>query len=401
MKVDVGDMKICIVSRGDLSLFFPTQGASVKLYNTVKHLSLLGVRVFFVTAENDQYFEVKNRIFKRKKYPYWLAKSPVTKRMKKILSWFGIPPEIFPLYHPLINFKLWLKVLYVAIKERVNLIQAEFTCFGIPAIFTKLLTSIPVCLVEHNVETFQIPETTSISKRGRRIVKAIEKFVCNFSDRIIAITKEDKKRLEILGICNKKIKIIPHGIDLGFFKKTNGKKVRKKFKLKFPTLIFHGVYSYKANYDAVKIIAKKILPKLEKEMIKTRVLAVGDFPPKDVKHSNLIFTGVVNNLPDYIDAADIAIVPIQAGGGMRMKILEYFASKKPVISTRKGVEGIPVKNGEEIILADIEEFPKKIVKLIKSRKLRKEIAENAFRFVQDYDWKKICKKYVEIYRQIL
>ena len=394
-------MKICIVSRGDLSLFPPTQGASVKLLYTIKTLSLLGIKVFFVTAENDEYCEVKNGDFKRKKYPFWLAKSHATKIMKKPLLWLGIPPEIFPLYHPLVNFKLWLRTLYVAISERIDLIQAEFTCFGIPTIFVKFLTLIPVCLVEHNVESFQVPEITNISIKGGKIVKTVERFVCSLSDKIIVITEEDKKRLEKSGIHSKKIKIIPHGIDLNLFKTPNGVKIRKEYKLKFPTLVFHGVYSYKPNYDAVKTIAEKILPELEKKGIKVKVLAIGDFPPDDVKHPNLIFTGVVNDLPDYIDAADIAIVPIQAGGGMRMKILEYFASKKPVISTRKGAEGIPVKNGKEIILTDIEEFPKQIVKVMKSKKLREEIAENAFKFVQDYDWENICKKYIDVYRQIL
>jgi glycosyltransferase involved in cell wall biosynthesis len=394
-------MKICIVSRGDLSLSPPTQGASVKIFYTIKTLSLLGIKVFFVTAENDEYFEVENGSFKKKSYPFWLTKSPVTKRMKKILSWLGLPPEILPLYNPLVNFKFWLKVLYVTLKERVNLIQAEFTCFGLPSIFVKFLTLVPVCLVEHNIETFQIPETTNIDKRGRKVIKAVERFVCKFSDRIIVITKEDKKRLVILGIHNKKIKIIPHGVDLNLFEKASGEKIRKKYGLKFPTLIFHGVYSYKPNYEAVKKITGKILPELEKKDVKLKVLIVGDFPPNNIKNKNLIFTGAVKKLQDYIDTADIAIVPIQAGGGMRMKILEYFAAKKPVISTKKGAEGIPVKNAKEIILAKVEDFPEKIIKLIRTENLRKGLAEKAFRFVQDYDWKKICEKYIKVYYEIL
>jgi len=394
-------MKICIVSRGDLSLFPPTQGASVKLYNTIKYLSLLGARVFFVTAENEQYFEIKNGIFNRKNYPYWLAKSPMTKIIKKILPWIGIPPEIFPLYHPLINFKLWLKVLYVTIKEKVDLIQAEFTCFGIPAIFVKFLTLIPVCLVEHNIETYQLPETTNIRRNGKKVIRFVERFVCSFSDKIIAITDDDKSRLEKLGINGKKIKIIPHGVDLDLFEKSKGIRIKKRYKLKFPTLIFHGVYSYKPNYDAIETIAEKILPELEKKRIKVKLLAIGDFPPNNIKHSNLIFTGVVDNLPDYIDAADIAIIPIKAGGGMRIKILEYFAVKKPVISTRKGVEGIPAKNGNEIILAEIENFPRQIMNLIKFKKLREKIAKKAFKFVQDYDWKKICEKYIKVYEELI
>jgi len=394
-------MKICIVSRGDLNLFPPTQGGSVKLYYTIKSLSLLGSDVFFVTAEDKYYYKVVNGIFKKKRYPSFLRNSPITKGIKCYLSFLGITPDIFVLYHPLINFKLWFKVLYVALKERVDIIQAEFTCFGIPALFIKFLTSVPVCLVEHNVETFQIPEVTKINKKGRKVIETIEKFACKFCDRVITVSEEDEKRLKSLGINSKKILVIPHGVDLNLFKKADGTSVRRKYKLRFPTLIFHGVYAYKPNYDAVKIIIEKILPGLKKKGIKAKVLAVGAFPPKDITHPDLIFTDKVRNLPDYIDAADIAIVPIKTGGGMRMKILEYFAAKKPVISTKKGAEGISVKNEKEIILADAEEFPEQIVRLIKSKRLRDKIAENAFKFVKNYDWKSICKKYIDLYNCFL
>jgi glycosyltransferase involved in cell wall biosynthesis len=393
-------MKVCLISRGDLNLFPPTQGASNKLFHTLYNLSLLGVKAFFVAAEHENYFEVKNGKFIKKNYPCWLAKSPLTDRIKKLLSFLGIPPDIYPIYHPLVNFKFWLKVLYVTFKEKINVLQPEFTAFGLPAIFVKLLTLRPICLVEHNVETFQIPEVTNISKKGMRTVRTIEKFVCKFSDKIVAITQEDKKRLEKLGIKKKKIVVIPHGVDINLFKKTKGKKIKRKYKLKFPTLIFHGVYSYKPNYEAIKILTEKILPKLEEKGIKAKLLAVGDYPP-NIRNPNIIFTGVVKNLPDYIDATDIAVVPIKAGGGMRMKILEYFAAKKPVISTKRGIEGIPIKNGKEAIITNIENFPQEIVRLIKSKELKKKLAENAYKFVQKYDWKHVCEKYVKIYGTLL
>jgi glycosyltransferase involved in cell wall biosynthesis len=392
-------MKVCLISRGDLNLFPPTQGASNKLFYTLYNLSLLGVKAFFVTAEHENYFEVKNGKFIKKNYPRWLAKSPVTDRIKKLLSFLGIPSDIHPIYHPLVNFKFWLKVLYVTLKEKINVLQPEFTAFCLPAIFVKFLTLRPVCLVEHNVETFQIPEVTNIGKKGMKIVKTLEKFVCKFSDKIVAITQEDKKRLEKLEVKREKIVVIPHGVNLSWFKRAKGEKIKKKYKLKFPTLIFHGVYSYKPNYEAIKILAEKILPKLEKMGIKAKLLAVGDYPP-NIKNPNIIFTGAVKNLPDYIDAADIAVVPIKAGGGMRMKILEYFAAKKPVISTKKGIEGIQVKNGREVIITNIENFPKEIARLIKLKNLRKKLVKNAFKFVQAYDWGNICKKYVEIYKEL-
>jgi glycosyltransferase involved in cell wall biosynthesis len=393
-------MKVCIVSRGDLPLFPPTQGASVKLFYTLKTLSELGIKVYFVSAENDYYLEAWEGKFTRKRFPSLIARSSI-KPYTIFLSRLGIPKDIFVLYHPIINFKLWLKLLYVVLKEKINLIQAEFTAFGIPALFAKLFTLKPVILVEHNIESFQLPEVTNLSSKGRKLVTLIEKFVCHFSDKVVVMCEEEKKKLCRIGVNKEKISIIPHGVDLKLYKNLNSRDIKRKYRLKFPTLIFHGTFSYKPNYDAVKKIAEEILPKLRELGIKTKVLAVGNFPPQDIKAQEIVFTGPVKNLPNYISAADIAIVPIEAGGGIRMKILEYFAARKPVISTPKGIEGIPAKSGKEVIIANISEFPKQILGLLKSRRLRKKLGENAFKFVQEYDWKKICEKYVKIYQEVV
>lgn len=395
-------MKICIVSRGDISIFPATQGASVKLYSTIKFLSLLGHDIFFVTSENDKYIYAKNGCFEEKEYPKRLIKFlPYGKIRRNFLLGMGIPREDVVLYNPLLDVNLWLKTLYVAKKENVDIIQSEFTAFAIPAAVTKLIMRIPTVLVEHNIEYFRISETSKLSPLGRFLLKFIEKTACKFSDVVVAITDEDKNRLVNMGVKSKKIFVIPHGVDLSEYKDLDGEKIRRLYGLDGIILIFHGVLIYPPNLDAAKTIAEKILPKLKETGLNVKALVVGDYPPDDVKHPNLIFTGVVKDLPNYIDAADIAIVPIKAGGGMRMKILEYFAAKKPVISTPKGVEGIKISNGKEILLSDIEEFPEQVLKLVKSKKLRKELIENAFSFVQKYDWKCICKKYVEIYNNLL
>lgn len=395
-------MRICIVSRGDISIFPPTQGASVKLYSTIKFLSLLGHDVYFVTSENDAYIHVKNGDFKEKKYPKWLTKFlPYGKIRRNFLLALGIPREDVVLYKPLLDIGLWLKTLYVVKRENVDIVQSEFPAFAIPAIITKLVTGTPTVLVEHNVEYFRILETSRPFITGRWILKLVEKTACKFSDAVVAITEKDKIRLDVLGTNPEKIFIIPHGVDLGEYKDLNGERIRKDYGLDGITLIFHGVLIYPPNLNAVKTIAEQILPKLEEAELNVKALVVGDYPPENIKHPNLIFTGVVKNLPDYIDAGNIAIVPITSGGGMRMKILEYFAAKKPVISTFKGAEGIKLNNGKEIILTTIEKFPNEIVKLVKSKKLRNKLIDNASKFVEGYDWEIICNKYVELYHHLL
>jgi len=396
-------MRVCIISRGDLSLFPPTQGASNKLYYTLKTLSETGIKVFFVTAEDEFYYEVKRGKFRIKKYPPQLKNSKISENEKELLNFLGIPSDIHPIYHPLLNTRLWARLLYVVKKEKIDVIQAEFTCFGIPAIFVKFLTGIPVCIVEHNVETFQIPKIVKLNKNGINLIKNIEKFVCNFSDKVIVITEEEKKRLISIGVKKEKIVVIPFGVDLKIFdvNEEDVRKIRKKFNLKYPTFVFHGTYSYKPNKDAIEFLIKKVLPFFRKKKIKPKILAIGEYPPLHLKDPDVIFTGVVKNLPLYLKAADIALVPIIAGGGMRIKILEYFASKIPTISTSFAIEGIPVKNKKEVIITELKNFPKEVEKLVRNKKLQKKLKENAYSFIKKWEWKEIIKKYIEIYENLV
>ncbi len=395
-------MKICVISRGDIEIVPPTQGASVKLFSTIKFLSLLGHEVYFVTSEQSFYIHVKDGNFEKRIYPDKIRNFfPYGNIRKKILINLGIPKEDVVLYKPLLDFNLWVKSMYVARKEKIDIVQAEFPAFSIPALFSKLMARVPSVLVEHNVEYFRIRETSKPSKLGNFILKLIEKVACKISDSVVSITSDDKVRLEKLGIDDEKIHIIPHGVNLNDFINVDQKYIKSFYELNGTVLFFHGVLVYPPNKEAARIITNKIMPSLKKMENKYSAMIVGDYPPKELKHEDVVFTGVVKDLPKYIDACDIAIVPLTAGGGMRMKILEYFAAKKPVISTPKGAEGFDVTDGKELILAEIDEFPDKIEELNNSKKLQKKLINNAYEFVKDYDWKNICKMYVRVYTDLL
>jgi glycosyltransferase involved in cell wall biosynthesis len=53
-----------------------------------------------------------------------------------------------------------------------------------------------------------------------------------------------------------------------------------------------------------------------------------------------------------MERAALYLVPIRIGGGTRLKIFEAMAMGLPVVSTRVGAEGLPVADGQDIVLAD-------------------------------------------------
>jgi glycosyltransferase involved in cell wall biosynthesis len=66
----------------------------------------------------------------------------------------------------------------------------------------------------------------------------------------------------------------------------------------------------------------------------------------------IVVTGVVPDVLPFVAAASVMAVPVFQGGGTRFKILEGFAANVPVISTRKGAEGLEVEDGTHLRFAE-------------------------------------------------
>jgi polysaccharide biosynthesis protein PslH len=104
-------------------------------------------------------------------------------------------------------------------------------------------------------------------------------------------------------------------------------------------------------------------------------------------------------LPDFVKACAIGVAPIFSGSGTRLKILEYMAAGRPVVSTTKGSEGIAVKDQDNILIADDDKsFAEKIIYLLKNREVAEEIGNEGMQMVtQNYSWQKIMKILMRLY----
>jgi glycosyltransferase involved in cell wall biosynthesis len=125
--------------------------------------------------------------------------------------------------------------------------------------------------------------------------------------------------------------------------------------------------------------------------------------PANMEFPNLTFTGVVNNVAEFLAASDVAVAPIFHGSGTRLKVLEYFSCGLPVVSTTVGVEGLNVKNGVHVLVEDnMDRFAMALIKLLKDRELATELGKTARELVvNNYDWKKIVTQLSKAYRNLL
>jgi glycosyltransferase involved in cell wall biosynthesis len=131
-------------------------------------------------------------------------------------------------------------------------------------------------------------------------------------------------------------------------------------------------------------------------------IIVGINPPKIPYPHNVKRTGYLPDVRPVLAGADICIAPICSGSGTRLKILEYMAMGKPVISTSKGAEGIDYTHGLNIVIEDeIERYPEIIHQLVADETRCSDLGRNALKLVREkYDWQIYRKSLEKIYQDM-
>jgi glycosyltransferase involved in cell wall biosynthesis len=152
------------------------------------------------------------------------------------------------------------------------------------------------------------------------------------------------------------------------------------------SILFVGSLDYLPNADAVAFFAHSILPLIRNkdEQMAFRIVGVGHSESIAAVRSfpGVQLIGAVANLAPEYAAAGMLAVPLRAGSGTRIKILEAFQHRTPVVSTTKGAEGLAVTNGEHLLIADTpEEFDAACVRLSTEEALCRRLAQNAHAWV--------------------
>jgi glycosyltransferase involved in cell wall biosynthesis len=168
-------------------------------------------------------------------------------------------------------------------------------------------------------------------------------------------------------------------------------------------IIFHGSHFHPPNREAIDLIKNDIAPEIMK-VDKDIVFVIAGFDVPVFEEENIKSVGYVADIYSLIHAADMAIVPILSGGGTKLKVLDYMGVGLPIVTTKKGIEGINAKNGEDaIIVGDVNaKFTDAIKYLIDNKQEREKIGANARKLAEEeYDWDKIGEKLDNLYREIL
>lgn len=168
---------------------------------------------------------------------------------------------------------------------------------------------------------------------------------------------------------------------------------------------FLGGLHYPPNAQGVLWFAEHIFPQVLAGAPDAVLTVIGKQPPAALKDlpippANLEITGYVDDPHPYLQATGVFIVPLLAGGGMRVKILDAWRWGLPMVSTMVGAEGIAATPGADILLADEPDaFAAEVVRLLCDSALNAAIATNGRRSAElHYDWRTIYRAWDAAYR---
>jgi len=174
-----------------------------------------------------------------------------------------------------------------------------------------------------------------------------------------------------------------------------------------PVFTMVGLMTYPPNVDAVEHFARDVLPIVrgQEPDAEFRIVgrgSLGDNPIASLP--GVVVRGQVDDIRDELAQTDVAVVPIRFGGGTRIKVLEAFAHRIPVVASRTGAEGIDATDGEHLLLADdgdAEALAGACLRLVQDDAFRRRLVDAAEqRYQQRYRWEVIRPQVAALARAV-
>ncbi|MEM9170615.1 MAG: glycosyltransferase family 4 protein [Pseudomonadota bacterium] len=159
------------------------------------------------------------------------------------------------------------------------------------------------------------------------------------------------------------------------------------------SLLYAGTYSYPPNEDAALRLIRDVAPALRARGVEAEIVLAGRKPTAAMREAasrapGVTVTGETPSIVPYFHAADVVMAPIALGSGTRLKLVEAFAARVPVVTTAKGAEGLDAEPGVHALFAETpEETAGAVARLAGDPALRDRLTGAAYALAQAaYSW---------------
>jgi GT2 family glycosyltransferase/glycosyltransferase involved in cell wall biosynthesis len=173
------------------------------------------------------------------------------------------------------------------------------------------------------------------------------------------------------------------------------------------SLLFVGNFQHRPNVEGLLYFCREVFPliRARRPSVTFHIVGANDTPQlrQMLPQEAIRFHGQVPDIREPLARYSVFVCPILSGAGMRVKILEAFASGIPVVSTILGAEGMEVQNGKHLLLASTpEEFAAHTLRLLEDNAAAAAMAREARQLVEEvYDWPAAARKLEAIYRELI
>jgi glycosyltransferase involved in cell wall biosynthesis len=261
----------------------------------------------------------------------------------------------------------------------------------------------PVVLDAHNVETELLRslsanepnvgrrlrwrwETAKTARFESAVARGVEA-VCVTSDLDAAVFERWQAR---------EVVVVPNGVDT--------KAVTYQEPAASSQLVYIGNFGYRPNVLAARELADEILPRVQRShpTAAVNLIGPGSEPLAASVRPGVETTGEVRSTLPYLHAAGAVVVPLRAGSGTRLKILESMAAGTPVVATPLAAAGLGVRDGEELLLGDSPtDLAAQVARLLSDPALARSLSATARALVeQKFDWSVVARPLVELHARL-
>jgi O-antigen biosynthesis protein len=391
----------CVLFVAPYPMFPPTHGGGVFMYHTVRELARSCELHAIVMLDYASQLEANEQELRKycSTVEFYVRTADRDPHVASVT-----PHAVHEFERPEIEWLIQRQILL----HRVDVIQLEYTHLGQ---YARRFERIVCALFEHDVY-FQ-----SISRSLPFVRSPLDRLKARFEYlRAIRFELRMLPRLDHIQVCtleNKRYlesflpRIAPR-IDAGLRAGIDTKAYRYPGGPRQPcTMLFLGSFRHTPNQVALEWFARFVLPLIVEKLPHARLFVAGsDQPPRHTlpDPANAIdWLGFVEDIQPLFASCAVFVCPIRSGSGVRVKLLEAFASGIPVVSTYIGAEGLARVDGEFCALADDPSgFAAKTVELLQNEEAARRMTVSARKEVEtNWDMEVITGRLVHRYRQII
>lgn len=233
--------------------------------------------------------------------------------------------------------------------------------------------------------------------RDWKLLKEYEGRICREFDNVIAVSDEDKAALLEAADVTRPITVTPIAVDTDLLQPVSRQ-------ADACDIVHVGTMYWPPNIDGVEWFIQRVYPLVREKHPQTVFDVVGARPPQSLLAWNrdgegINITGYVPDVLPYLQKAGVFVVPLRAGGGMRVKILEALARAMPLVTTTIGCEGIALQHEVHALIADTPaDFAEAVVRLLDDPALAARLGQNGRQLIEErYDFRIACAPLTALY----